>query len=61
MYGSGLAILEACLVYFRGYYMRASGLDPLEYCFFHDLRQVRPNNDGSNLIQNARTLRESLL
>ncbi len=61
MNSSGLAILEACLVHFGCDDVGASGLDSLEDCFLHDLRQVRPDHDGPDLIQVARTFREGLL
>jgi hypothetical protein len=40
MYGSGFAILEACLVGLRCDEMGVQGLDSLQYSLLHDLGQM---------------------
>jgi hypothetical protein len=59
--GSGLAVLEASLVCLRRYKMWELLLDPLKYCFLHDLRNMRPHDYGSDLVQPTGPLGEGLL
>jgi hypothetical protein len=61
MDGSGLAVLEASLVCLRGYEMWELLLDPLKYCFFHDLGDVRPHDYRPDLVQSTGSLGEGLL
>jgi hypothetical protein len=61
MDSSGLAVLEASLVCLGGYEMRGLLLDPLKYCFFHDLGDVRPHNNRPDLVQSTGSLSEGLL
>ena len=59
--GSGLAFLEACLIYLGGDKMGVLGFDPLQDGFFHDLGYMRAHHDGSDLIEATRTLGERFL
>ena len=61
MDGSGLAVLEASLVCLGGYEMWELLLDPLKYCFLHDLGDVRPHNYRPDLVQTAWAFSEGFL
>jgi hypothetical protein len=61
MDGSGLAVLEASLVCLRSDEMRELLLDPLKYCFFHDLGDVGSHHYRPDLVQSTRSLGEGLL
>jgi hypothetical protein len=56
MDGGRFALFEAGLIDLRRDHMRAGRLDLLEDGLLHDLRDMRPHHDGSDLIEGHWTL-----